>query len=220
MLQDPIFEVKKRLEIYEFLSYAFLNVPSEELLNLIKEESEYLNELTDDNIDFMEDKTLEDFTQEYYDRFFVPSSKSFVPPYESVIKNKKSGKGKKSYGRVDGQETFHVKSCYELVEFKIDELNAFQPLKDNHYSDHIAFELAFLTYLINFELQAVEDNASDRVNKWKKLQKNFLRDHISIWVGEYANLSNEKGKGLYSYLSNITAAWIDADLEYLSQETE
>lgn len=220
MPENYSFEVEKRLEIYEFFSYAFLNLPSEELINLIKEKSEYFKELSNESIDFIDKLNLEEITQEYYDRFFVPTSDLFVPPYESSIKNKKSGKGKSFYGPVDGKESFHVKACYELVDFKVNELNSFQPLKDNHYPDHIAFELAFMTYLINFELKALKNNAKDRASKWRKLQRDFLKDHISTWVGNYAELAKEKGQGLYSYISSLVANWIKIDLEYLMEEIE
>lgn len=220
IMQEPIFIAKKRLELYEFLSFSFLNTPSEEFLTILKDNSQSFRELNEDEIDFLEEKDLDYFTQEYYDRFFVPTSKLFVPPHESAIRDRKVKNGKISYGKLDSQETFHVKACYEIVDFKIDELNAFKPLKDNHYPDHIAFELAFLTYLVKFEILALEKGLDEKANKWRSLQKDFLAKHLSKWIGDYANLTKEKGEGLYSYLSNISARWIDLDLEYLMEESQ
>jgi TorA maturation chaperone TorD len=220
MIQEFVFIAKKRLEIYEFLSFSFLNAPSQELLNLIKDNSEYLKELTIDKIDFLEEKNLDYFTQEYYDRFFVPTSKLFVPPYEAAIRNKKVGNGKVYYGKLDSQETFHVKACYEMVDFKVEELNGFQPLIENHYPDNIAFELAFLTSLVNFETLALEKGQIEKANKWKKLEKDFLMEHLAKWIKDYAILAKEKGEGLYSYLIGIAARWIDLDLEYLMEENQ
>ncbi|OZV11193.1 hypothetical protein CIW83_15915 [Tissierella sp. P1] len=220
MIKESIFIAKKRLELYEFLSFSFLNTPSEELLNLIKDNSSQFEELTEDKIDSIEEKDLDYFIQEYYDRFFVPTSKLFVPPHESAIRNKDIKNGKISYGKLDSQETFHVKACYEIVDFKIDQLNAFKPLKDNHYPDHIAFELAFLVYLANSELLALENGMSEKANKWRKLQKDFLVEHLSKWIEAYAILSKERGEGLYSYLTNISAKWIALDLEYLMGENQ
>lgn len=220
MSQDNILIGKKRLEIYEFLSYGFLNLPSKDLLLTIERESEFLGELGDDDISFLHEKTLEELEQEYYDRFFVPTSSLFLPPYESSIRNKKQAKGKTIYGPVDGKESFHVKACYELVDFKIDQLNAFGPLKDGHYPDHIAFELAFMSYMVNLEVKSLEVKDEVRGEKWKKLQRDFLRDHISKWISDYARLANEKGGGLYAYLSNIAASWIDLDLRELMEELE
>lgn len=220
MMQEPIFIAKKRFELYEFLSFSFLNIPSQELLNLIKTNSQYLEELTDDKIDFFEEKNLSYFIQEYYDRFFVPTSKLFVPPYEAAIRNKKLRNGKTEYGKLDSQETFHVKACYEMVDFKVEGLNGFEPLIDNHYPDHIAFELAFLTSLVNFEISALEKGMIEKANKWKKLEKDFLVEHLTQWIEDYFLLAKEKGEGLYSYLIGIVARWIDLDLEYLMEESQ
>lgn len=210
----------KRLEIYEFLSYSYLNTPTKELIDLIREKSSDLEELAGGGIGFMEGKDLEDFTQEYYDRFFVPTSKLYIPPYESAIRNKKEVDGKMKYGKLDSQETFHVKACYEIVDFKTNDLNGFKPLKENSFPDHLAFELSFMTYLISLEKSALENGKDENAKKWRKLQKDFLTEHPSQWFNEYANLSNEKGEGLYSYLNNISANWIKADLEYLMEEDE
>ncbi|SHE45448.1 Nitrate reductase delta subunit [Tissierella praeacuta DSM 18095] len=220
MIQEFIYIAKKRLEIYEFLSFSFLNTPSQELINLIRNNSEYLKELTIDKIDFLEGKSLDYFTQEYYDRFFVPTSKLFVPPYEAAIRNKKVKNGRVYYGKLDSQETFHVKACYEIVDFRVEELNGFQPLIENHYPDHIAFELAFLTSLVNFEILALEKGQVEKANKWKKLEKDFLEEHLTKWIRDYAILTKEKEEGLYSYLMGAAASWIDLDLEYLMEENQ
>lgn len=220
MIQETIFIAKKRLELYEFLSFSFLNIPSEEFLTLINDNSQDFGELTHEKIDFLQEKDLDYFTQEYYDRFFVPTSELFVPPHESAIRNRKVKNDKISYGKLDSQDTFHVKACYEIVDFKVEKLNAFQPLRDNHYPDHIAFELAFLTYLVNFEVLALESEFIEKANKWRKLQRDFIVEHLSKWIRDYANLTKEKGEGLYSYLSNISARWIDLDLEYLMEESQ
>ncbi|WP_312906665.1 TorD/DmsD family molecular chaperone [Tissierella praeacuta] len=220
MIQEFVYIAKKRLEIYEFLSFSFLNTPSQELINLIRNNSEYLKELTIDKIDFLEGKSLDYFTQEYYDRFFVPTSKLFVPPYEAAIRNKKVKSGRVYYGKLDSQETFHVKACYEIVDFRVEELNGFQPLIENHYPDHIAFELAFLTSLVNFEILALEKGQVEKANRWKKLEKDFLEEHLTKWIRDYAILTKEKEEGLYSYLMGAAASWIDLDLEYLMEENQ
>ena len=61
---------------------------------------------------------------------------------------------------------------------------------------------------------------SKKANKWRKLQKDFLVEHLSKWIADYALLSKERGEGLYSYLTNISAKWIALDLEYLMAENQ
>jgi len=216
--EETIFVVSKRLEIYEFLSFAFLNTPSEDILNSLRKNAEFFKELCPVNTDFLYEKSTDDFVQEYYDRFFVPTSKLFVPSYESSIRNRKIKKGKTIYGKIDSNETFHVKACYEMVDFKIRELNGFSPLKDNHYPDHVAFELAFMAYMVKLELSALKCGDEENSVKWKKLQNDFLDEHLSKWIGDYAELTEEKGNGMYSYLSCISAAWTVMDLEHLNEE--
>lgn len=218
MVKDAIEITEKRREIYEFLSYFYLNVPSEELLNLVKENSKNLNELTKDSLEFMENKNLDDFIQEYYDRFFVPTSKLFIPPHESAIIGRKKKNNKLIYGKLDSQETFHVKACYELVDFKVDKLEGFRPVMDNHYPDHIAFELSFLTYLVNLECEMLKKGKEKEAEKWKKLQKDFLEGHLSKWIKDYSQLVKEKGIGLYSYIASVVAGWIDLDFQHLKEE--
>lgn len=216
---ENILEItNKRWEIYEFLSCSYLNIPTEEIIKIIKDKSSALEVLAGDDTNFMKGKNLKDFTQEYYDRFFVPTAKLYVPPYEAAIRNKKEGNGKMKYGKLDSPETFHVKACYEMVDFKVHELNGFKPLLGNSFPDHIAFELSFMTYLVSLEKSALESGNDENAKKWRKLQKDFLTEHPFKWFSEYARLSNEKGKGLYSYLNNISANWIEADLAYLIDE--
>lgn len=220
MIQEPIFIAKKRLEIYEFLSFSFLNSPSEELLDLIKNNLDIFKDFNDEKIEFIETDSLGAFIQEYYDRFFVPTSKRFVPPHEAAIRNRRIKNKKIVYGRLDSKETFHVKACYEMVDFKVEELNGFAPLKDNHYPDHIAFELAFIAYLNRFEVVALENKENKNAKKWNELQKYFIEDHLSKWIEDYAIFMEEKGAGLYSYLTNISARWIAMDLQYLNEENQ
>lgn len=219
-MENIIDITNKRLEIYEFLSYSYLNAPSKELIDLIREKSSDLEELAGGGTSFMEGRDLEDFTQEYYDRFFVPTAELFVPPYESAIRNKRQVNGELKYGKLDSQETFHVKACYEMVDFKTDQLNCFKPLRGNAFPDHIAYELSFITYLVGLEKSALENGQDEKAKKWRKLQRDFLTEHPYQWFSEYARLLKDKGEGLYSYLSSLAANWIEADLGYLMEEDE
>lgn len=218
-MENGVNVVNKRLEIYEFLSYSYLNTPSMELLEQIKLNSQLLEELT--GISFEDkDRSLEDYEQEYYNRFFVPTSKLFVPPFEAAIRNRSKKEGKLRFGKMDSKETFHVKACYEMVDFKTVDLNSFRPIKDITYADHIAFELSFMTYLITMEKRETENRNEENASKWRKLQKDFRTEHLSNWIDDYAQLTKEKGDGLYSYLSNIAAKWIDLDMEYFFDKSE
>ncbi len=74
--------------------------------------------------------------------------------------------------------------------------------------------------MVNFEILALEKGQIEKANKWKKLEKDFLMEHLAKWIRDYAILTKEKGEGLYSYLTGVTARWIDLDLEYLMEENQ
>lgn len=208
---------KKRFEMYQFLSFALLNEPGEELIKML-EDGKSLFKYMNLDLEFLDLYSIEEFRQEYYDRFFVPTSGIFVPPYESAIRGRKLKEGKLKYGKLDSEQTFHVKACYEMVDFKTDELQMFKPLKGNNYPDHLAFEMCFLSALVNYEVLALEDGSVERSLQWRKLQRDFLRDHTSKWIYDYSDLVAEKKSGLYSFICNLIGEWIDEDMEFLSGE--
>lgn len=215
---DKINISERRYRTYDLLSYALMNEPDDKLLAAIEEIRELFKELVDEDISYLKDLELEELKQEYYDRFFVNTSSLYVPPFEAAIRNMSRDNKKVKYGKLDSQETFHVKACYQLVDFEPNDLNMFEPLRNNHFHDNLAFEMAFMTFMVNNEYIALKNGNENLANDWKNLQKQFLKEHLSTWLKEYAILTEEKGKGLYSYLANISSVWIELDYEYISEE--
>lgn len=213
---DELNIAERRYKTYDLLSYAFMNEPDEKLLAALEELGKLFNDLIEEDINFTKNKGLEDLKQEFYDRFFVNSSSLYVPPFEAAIRNMSVGENKRvKYGKLDSKETFHVKSCYMMVDFEPNKLNMFQPLRNNHFYDNLAFELAFMAFLTNNEYISLINGDEQVAKDWRNLQKEFLKEHLSTWIGDYAKLAEEKGKGLYSYLSNMSSIWIDLDYEYI-----
>lgn len=205
---------KQRKKIYELLSFCLLNVPTEESLQTMIKGQEILKELIEDSSAqyLIELSDLEKYEQEYYDRFFVPTSSHFIPPYESAVRNRLKSGEKTKFGKLETKETFHVKACYEMVSFNFHKLNMFKPLQDIHFPDHIAFEMSFMTFLVAEEEKSLEKNDVEKALKWQNLERQFLSEHLSKWVDDYARLSEEKNKGIYSYWLNLCAAWIKEDI--------
>jgi len=218
---DQLTICNQRKKIYELLSYCLLNVPTENSLQIMIKGQEILKELIKDSTKqeyLIELSLLKKYEQEYYDRFFVPGSLFYVPPYESAVRNRfKDGK-KIKYGKLDTQETFHVKACYEMMSFKPQNLNMFKPLKDIQFPDHVTYEMSFMTFLVTDEEQLLKNGENEKALRLEKLQGQFLSDHLSKWVEDYAILSEEKNKGLYSYWLNLCAAWIKEDSSALELE--
>lgn len=207
-----------RYKMYDMLSYALMNEPDGKLIAALEETNELFKDEIEVDFSFVRDIKLEDLVQEYYDRFFVNSSDLYVPPFEAAIRNKSKDDKKVKYGKLDSKETFHVKACYEMVDFKPRELNMFLPLKDNPFSDHIAFEMAFMTFMVNNEFVSLNEGNEKTANDWKGLQKQFIKEHLSKWIDDYAELTRNKGEGLYSFITNIAALWINLDFEYICEE--
>lgn len=212
---------KQRRKVYELLSYCLLNIPTNDILQTMIKGQEILKELIEDssNLNYsFETSNLEKYIQEYYDRFFVPGSSLFIPPYESAVRNRFVDRGKTKYGKLDSKETFHVKVCYEIVSFKPQELNMFKPLRDIQFSDHIAFEISFMTFLLSEEEKFLEDGQEEKAFNCRNLQSQFLREHLIKWIEDFARLSKEKGDGLYSYWLELCSEWIKEDNDFLVEE--
>lgn len=213
---DTISMTERRYKIYDLLSYAFINEPTDDLILALKELANLFEHLSGDDIDDLSSKNLEGYTQEFYDRLFVNSSPLYIPPFEAAIKNRTIGKnGKIKYGKLDSEETFHVKSCYLMVDYDPNSLNMFEPLRNSHFQDNIGFELGFMAFLVNNELISLKNKDEKNEKNWRNLQKDFLDRHLSAWICDYAKLTEEKGKGLYSVLSNMASEWVNLDKEYL-----
>lgn len=212
--------------LYEMFASLFLQIPTkakiEGLPSIFEEMSEILP-----MIDFKpwEDsiKQLKDFKQEYYDHLFVPSTKNYIPPYESSVVDAsiKSGDKKKKwkYGSLWTKSTYHVSMCYESVGFNPFELEIEEGLKASKVPDHIGFELAFMAYLsmreASYEEIAPDDRTEEDIenmNKWSKLQEQFLREHLQKFVYSYYEIAKEKFNPFYLQLLNILNSYIEWDL--------
>ena len=213
---DQLTICKQRKKIYELLSYCLLNVPTKDSLQLMIKGQEILKELIEDRGSeyLIELSGLKEYEQEYYDRFFVPTSTHFIPPYESAIRNRLKSDENTKFGKLESKETFHVKACYEMVSFNPQNLNMFKPLKDIRFPDHIAYEMSFMTFLVAEEEKSLGKNP-EKVLRWQNLERQFLNEHLSKWIADYARLSEKKNKGLYSYWLNLCAAWIKEDIRQI-----
>lgn len=70
----------------------------------------------------------------------------------------------------------------------------FPPLKEACPLDHIGFELAFAAFLIRIEHETKEElNQS----AWRKLQLQFLREHLLNWIPHYAYKLKVRARGCY-----------------------
>lgn len=210
---------ERRYKAYDLISYALINEPTKELIRALKDLGRLFDGVGEESIELLKEDNLDEYKQEFYDRFFINTSPLYIPPFESAIKNKSVGKdGKVKYGKLDSKETFHVKSCYMMVDFDPNQLNMFEPLRNNYFQDNIGYEFSFMAFLTNRELVSMKNADEEIGDKWRNLQKDFLKDHLLTWIKDYAKLTSENGKGLYSFVADIASLWIELDYEFLLEE--
>ncbi len=209
---------EKRKTVYTLLAYLLLNEPTNDTLRKLVSNRELLCEIADDQSLFtgsLDNKSLESFVQEYYDRFFVTSSKRFIPPFEYAIRHRTENEQKVRFGKLLSKQSFHIADCYEAVGFSPDRVDMFEPLREMQYPDHIAYEMSFMVYLLNGEEKAY-CVSEDHADVWQDRQYQFLSEHLATWTEDLYNLSREKQDGLYTEILNVINQWVQADLQYVN----
>lgn len=109
-------------------------------------------------------------------RLFVGPGHVICPPYESVYRQDRPLLAK---GLVMGPSTADVRRRYaegDLVLAK----------NFNDLPDHIAVEMEFMHFLCAEELRALEDGKPQECTKRRKMQQEFLREHLEPWVDRFA----------------------------------
>lgn len=211
-----------RQKVYSFLAEIFLQEPNvkrwpEQLWAL----EEFINE-TDETPEFRDlipenvGKAVEKVQQEFYDCFFVPMSGQYVPPFESALQHFKPGV-KRPFGSLNSPEGDHVAKCYAAVGFNPWELNIFAPLREVRLPDHIGFELAFMAMLCTSEISAGENNQLEEVLKWQETEKQFLKEHLVLWVPQFTQAMDEIASGYYAEAAKAVEQWVKSEWEDLDK---
>lgn len=213
-----------RLKTYSLLAEIFLQEPT---LNRWPEHYRAISELLQErgevpffagHIPEFGPSVIEKVQQEFYDRFFVPRSERYIPPFESALLNYKPGV-KKSFGYLNSPEGNHVAQCYAALGFYPWELNIFAPLREIHMPDHIGFELSFMAMLCVAEYEAQKKNQLENVRKWQETESEFLLGHLTQWITQFSQALQERAPGFYADAAKVTEHWINDDSEALIQST-
>lgn len=229
----------ERAALYEIFASFYLQIPTIDTVqgipSMLQEASKVLssvdfeplieeaqgrNKLVDDD-----DKHIKFLQQQYYDHFFIPSTKNYIPPYESAVVEAVIKEGRKNtkwkYGSLWSNSTYHVSMCYDSVKFNPWDLNIEEGLKQSKVPDHIGFQLAFMAYLCHKETicneLALENNPKvekekEAAEKWNKLQKQFLEEHLQKFVLSYCEIAKEKCNPFYLQVINTVRDYIEWDL--------
>ena len=137
-----------------------------------------------------------------YAKLFVGPFSLLAPPYGSVYLE--------GGGVVMGNSTADVQKWYRATGLDVD-----AQFKDA--PDHIAAELEFMHFLIFKEMEVAEQEETEGVIKYLKMQRSFLEYHLGAWVSDFAeNVVNNAQTTYYRNLARATKAYVMDDLETIT----
>jgi len=129
-------------------------------------------------------------------------------PYESVFVNDE--------GYINPTITNPALIFYREHGYSID-LNETRALSP----DHIAIEMEFMMTLIQEELNAMAKESEEEVDRVRKIQKAFLKEHLANWGSVYLLSAKELAETpFYQDVCDLALDFILNDYEYLSEIVE
>jgi len=137
-----------------------------------------------------------------YAKLFVGPFSLLAPPYGSVYLE--------GEGVVMGNSTADVQKWYRATGLDVD-----AQFKDA--PDHIAAELEFMHFLIFKEMEVAEQEETEGVIKYLKMQRSFLEYHLGAWISDFAdNVVNNAQTTYYRNLARATKAFVMDDLQTIT----
>jgi len=196
--------MKARQNVYDLLRCFFLQEPSEIFLTALKEEN-ILNNLAgyDEDLDIGVELIstvissldisfiIPDLVAEF-NRLFIGSLP--IPLYESIYRSKT--------GLFMMEETVEVKKRYMEAGLVVNPENPFP-------DDHIGAELEFIFFLCQKAAQAEDEKLRET---FLKLQENFFRDHLAVWISPLCDrLYQEAESSYFKGVARMTKGFVTWD---------
>jgi len=137
---------------------------------------------------------------EYASLFLVPGR--MVAPFESVQRGE---------GRYWGDGTVAVKQFYETYGYQLSEPATMPP-------DHLSTELEFLGHLVREEANAARREDRDAVRDLRRIQRQFLTEHLVVWIAPFAERVSEAAEyGYYREFAALTRGFVESELADLTK---
>lgn len=173
--------------MYSLLKRAFIQEPNKEFLETLvnedilrnvpfTEESESIREGSETVFMYLQDPELlekdniDQLAADFANLYYGPGSLK-APPWESVYLSDK--------GLVFQDETIEVRKEYMR--------NNLLPEKyKDEPDDHIALELDFMAHLSTTTSKNLREENFREAKKYLKKQYDFLKNHLSLWVGRFS----------------------------------
>ena len=200
--------MKARQNVYDLLRCFFLQEPTEQFLIALKEENIINNlkgyskdldegvELLSSALSSPDPGSLASALVEEFTRLFVGPLP--IPLYESIYRSES--------GLVMQEQTSAVRQKFVQAGLLIHPDSSFP-------EDHIGAELEFIFYLCQKAVQADQDEAR---TSFLDLQKEFLREHLSLWIVPFCDrLFSAARSSYFKGVAKMTKGFIRWDFEEL-----
>ena len=117
----------------------------------------------------------------------------------------------------DGGQEFSRQSVDQSLY--ADDLAAFgvELSKDIHERlDHLSVEFEFMHFLAYKESYSLCHDSADKTQIVVDAQKKFVKNHIGRWVPLFCRMLSKKAdSGLFRYVADMTANWMEFETAYL-----
>jgi len=206
---DIIAETQARLNMYGLLSRLLIEEMDFYTLEKIKENKDLLDlfpKTKEWNLFWEKDaqKLIEEDLNVDFTTIFILNAY----PYESVFVNDE--------GYINPTITNPTLMFYRNHGYSID-LNETRALSP----DHIAVELEFMMNLVQEELNAIAKEDEKEAKRVRKIQKDFLKNHLANWGSIYLLSARELAETpFYQDVCNLALEFILSDYEYLAELEE
>ena len=132
-----------------------------------------------------------------YMRLFIGPQNPIVPIYETYYMDQPEGQRPLLFV---SQAAINAEQKYREAGLK---------MSSHDSPDHLAIELEFLVYLCQKESEAWEHDNNTMSKKWRRLEQNFLDDHLGKWALTLCRqVQNETDELFYRYMASLTETFI------------
>ena len=160
-----------------------------------------------DATDAPENQNLPALAKEYL-RLFVGPGHIPCPPYESVHRKDRPDFER---GLVMGPSTADARRAYFAAGLEISKTYTDLP-------DHIAAEMEFMQFLCAEESRLEQQGNKEDAAKMKKMQREFHKNHIEPWVGEFADcILRSTTSPFYKTAANVLKEFAKSEAYYLTE---
>lgn len=163
------------------------------------------------------DQPLETLRQSFYDRFCIPQSGLYIPPFEHVFRHRERRGGHWHFPPARFGGACAVEAVYARLGFRHTLLYADPMLRAPHLpGDHLGFMLAFVGWV----LEGAERNPTAKHELTTCLDE-FVATHLDGWVDAYCDLLQETephsypatvGEALHEAIAEVRRAMVESGM--------